>query len=245
VQRRSSWVEVFRYAKIALRAAGTWEGSVSNQSSTQEILRHFSAEFLAGRYRISEVIDVSTFKGHDLALDRAVNVREIRAFQKEQHIWRQKARQLVLVQNPNLFNVIDIVCDESRDFVVSERPRGRSIAESLSELRPLCPDEVLDLMRPLAGALDLTALSRVCSTFVSASSAYAELKRTFAFPSRERSHRESPLSNQSPPFLLKLDAWEPANPRKATALTRIDPPALGKAEPLSRGIGRRFFFLEC
>ena len=30
-----------------------------------------------------------------------------------------------------------------------------------------------------------------------------------------------------------------------TALTRIDPYSLRKTEPLCRGVGRRFLFLEC
>ena len=59
----------------------------------------------------------------------------------------------------NFLNIIDIFCDESSDFVISEFPRGRLIAELHSERSPSIPDDVLALMRPLADALDLIAAS--------------------------------------------------------------------------------------
>src|SRR6266481_2065876 len=107
-------------------------------------------QILAGRYKILKVIDASTFKGHDLALDQTVNVRELWAPQRDRDIWRQKARELILVRNPNFLNVIDMVCDGSSDFVISENPRGPLIAELLGERSPLGLDDVLALMRPLA-----------------------------------------------------------------------------------------------
>ncbi len=171
-------------------------------------------QILAGRYKILKVIDASTFKGHDLALDQTVNVRELCAPQRDRDIWRQKARELILVRDPNFLNVIDMVCDGSSDFVISEHPRGRLIAELLGERSPLGPDDVLALMRPLADALDLIAASGVCTASFSTRLVYTEAKRSFKCRPQERSQSALPQFSDSPSFLLKLDVWELVEPRK-------------------------------
>jgi hypothetical protein len=157
-------------------------------------------QILAGRYKILKVIDSSTFKGHDLELDQTVKVREeLCALQRDRDIWRQKARELILVRSPSFLNIIDIVCDESSDFVISEYPRGRLIAELLSERSPSIPDDVLALMRSLADALDLIAASGIC---------------TASFPTR--------LVYTEASFSLKLDVWELVKPGED-----MPPPLLG------------------
>jgi hypothetical protein len=181
------------------------------KNSTSTLL----GQILAGRYKILKVIDASTFKGHDLELDQTVNVREeLGAAQRDRDIRRQKARELILVRNPNFLNVIDIVCDGSSDFVISEHPRGRLIAELLGEHSPLGPEDVLALMRPLADALDLIAASGICTASFSTRLVYTETKRSFKCRPQERSQSALPQFCDSPSFLLKLDVWELVKPRK-------------------------------
>jgi hypothetical protein len=187
-------------------------------------------QILAGRYKILKVIDASTFKGHDLALDQTVNVREeLRAPQRDRDILRQKARELILVRNPNFLNVIDMVCDGSSDFVISEHPRGPLIAELLGERSPLGPDDVLALMRPLADALDLIAHSGICTASFSTRLAYTEANGSFKCRPQEGSQSALPQFSDSPSFLLKLDVWELAKPRKDI------PPSLLASKAQKRG----------
>jgi hypothetical protein len=172
-------------------------------------------QILAGRYEILKVIDASTFKGHDLALDQTVNVREEwHARKRNRDIWRQKARKLMLARNPNFLNVIDMVSNGSSDFVISEHPRGRLIAELLGDRSHLCPDDVLALMRPLADALDLIAASGIRTASFSTRWVYTEAKRSFKCRPEGGSQEELPQFSDSPSFLLKLDVWELVKPGK-------------------------------
>jgi hypothetical protein len=170
---------------------------------------------LAGRYKILKAIDASTFKGQDLVLDQTVHVREeLRTPQGDRDIWRRKARELMLVRNPSFLNIIDVVCNGSSDFFISEYPRGRSIIELLGERSPLALDEILVLIRPLAGALDLIAASRICAASFSTRLVYAEAKRSFRCLPQGRSQGSLPQFNDPPSFFLKLDVWELIKPRK-------------------------------
>jgi hypothetical protein len=170
-------------------------------------------QILAGRYKILKQIDPGTFKGHDLALDQTVNVRQaLGASQQDRDIWCQKARELIGVRNSNFLNVIDLICEESSDFVISEHPRGRFIAELVGERPPLVADDVLALMRPVVDALDLIACSGISWVFFSARSVYTEVNRSFIAPSQQNGLGcELP---RLPPFLLNLDVWELVKPRK-------------------------------
>ena len=90
------------------------------------------ATVLAKRYKILEMIDGDSFKAHDLALDQTVTVRQaMPTSPRDVDAWRQKVQQLVLVRNPNFLNVLDVVFDQSSGFVITEHPRGQSIAELL------------------------------------------------------------------------------------------------------------------
>jgi hypothetical protein len=172
-------------------------------------------QILAGRYKILKVIDSSTFKGHDLALDQTVNVREEpRVSQGDRDIWRQRAKELMQVRDPNFLNVIDMVCNGSSDFVISEYPRGRLIAELLGGRSPLAPDDVVALIGPLADALDLIAVSGICTASFSTRLVYTEIQRSFNCRIQSRSQRPLPPLNDSPSSLLKLDVWELVKPRK-------------------------------
>ena len=68
-------------------------------------------------------------------------------------LWRMKARQLALVRNPHFLNILDVVSEESGDFLVSEHPRGKSVAELLRERSRFDIEDVLTLMISRASAL--------------------------------------------------------------------------------------------
>src|ERR1700731_1339953 len=116
--------------------------------------------------------------------------------------WRQKVQQLVLVRNPNFLNVLDVVFDNSSGFVITERARGRSIGELLRERSSFELEDVLRLMTPLGGSLDLAATLTCCPKPISAWRLFTETRRSFAVNSEER-----PLS-ELPPCVVKLAAWE-------------------------------------
>jgi hypothetical protein len=166
---------------------------------------------LAGRYKVLETIDVDSYKAHDLALDQTVIVRKVLlACPDDSDIWRQKVRQLALARNASFLNVIDLVSEKSSDFVITESPRGRSIAELLKERSRCDPEDILALIAPLAGALDLAASLACCANSISARWLFAERRRSFAVNSEERA-----LAGL-PPFFVKMDVWELVRPRKNT-----------------------------
>src|SRR3984893_2916530 len=164
---------------------------------------------LAARYKVLETIDVDSFKAHDLTLDQTVTVRKaLLTSPQDRDIWHQKARQLALVRNASFLNVIDVVCEKSSDFVITECPQGQSIADLLKERSRFDPEDVLALVLPLAGALDLAASFACCANSISARWLFAETRRSFAVNSGERSLSELP------PFSVKIDVWELVKPRK-------------------------------
>ena len=164
---------------------------------------------LAGRYKVLETIDVDSYKAHDLALDQTVTVRKaLLTSPHDTDIWRQKVRQLALVRDASFLNVIDVVSEKSSDFVITESPRGQSIADLLKERSRFDPEDVLALIAPLAGAFDLAASFACCANSISARWLFAETRRSSAGNSEERS-----LSAWSP-FFVKMDLWEFVRPKK-------------------------------
>ena len=164
---------------------------------------------LAGRYKVLETIDVDSYKAHDLALDQTVMVRKaLLTSPHDSDIWRQKVRQLALVRNASFLNLIDVVFEKSSDFVITESPRGQSIADLLKERSRFDPEDVLALIAPLAGALDLAASLACSANSISPRWLFAETRRSSAVHSEERSVSEWP------PFFVKMDVWELVRPRK-------------------------------
>jgi hypothetical protein len=163
---------------------------------------------LGGRYKVLETIDVNSYKAHDLGLDQTVLVRKaLPASPDESDIWRQKVRQLVLAQNARFLNVIDLISVKSNDFVITESPRGRSIADLLKERPRFDPEDILALIAPLAGALDLAASLACSPNSISARWLFAETRRSSAL------NFEGSLSGL-PPLFVKMDVWELVRPRK-------------------------------
>jgi hypothetical protein len=162
---------------------------------------------LAGRYRVLETIDVDSLKAHDLALDQTVIVRkELRTSPHDIDIWRQKVRQLTSIRNASFLNVIDLVSEKSGDFVITEYSHGQSLADLLKEQSCFDPQDVLALVTPLGGALDLAASFACPANSISARWLFAETRRSFA---------ENSLSGLLP-FFVKVDVWELVRPRKDT-----------------------------
>jgi hypothetical protein len=164
---------------------------------------------LASRYRILKTIDAESFKAHDLALDQTVTVRQVLlTSQCASDIWRQKVQQLALLRDPNFLNILDVILDESRGFVITEHPRGQSIADLLSERSRFDLEEVLWLMTPFAGSLDLAAALTCFPDPISACWLFAERRRSYLADPEQR-----PLSESQSCF-VKLDIWELVRPRE-------------------------------
>jgi hypothetical protein len=166
-------------------------------------------KLLATRYKVLGTTDLGGFKAHDLALDQTVTVRQaLLTSRSAGDTWRQKVQQLVLVRHPNFLNVLDVISDQSSDFVITERSRGQSIEDTLKERPRLDLEDILRLLTPLAGALDLAATYSCCSNAISTCWLFTEMSSSFALDLGKRS-----LSDWLQ-FLVKLDVWELVRPRK-------------------------------
>ena len=167
---------------------------------------------LARRYKILKIIDADSFKAHDLTLDQTVTLR--RASLTSQCLvdsWCQKMHQLASVRNPHFLNVLDVITDKSIDFVITEPPKGRSIADLLGEEPGLELEEVLRLLVPLASALDLAASFSCCPNPISNCWLFTEIRSSFEVDCEQRS-----LCDKAP-FSVKLDVWEFVRPKKNVA----------------------------
>jgi hypothetical protein len=162
---------------------------------------------LARRYKILEAVDVDSFKAHDLTLDQTVTVRRaLLASQRAGETWRQKVQQLALIRDPNFLNILDVIVDKSGAFVITERSRGRSIADLLRESSRLDVEDVLRLMTALARALDLAADFGFCPHPISSRWFFTETRNSVSVDREQRSFSDWP-------FLIKLDVWELVRPR--------------------------------
>jgi hypothetical protein len=166
---------------------------------------------LAGRYRISNKIGAGIFKAHDFALDQTVMVRgPYRSPQGCDGLWRKKARQLALVRNPHFLNVLDVVSEESGDFLVSEHPRGKSVAELLRGRLRFDLDDVLTLMISLASAIDLAAFFACSWRSISTRDLFTESKYWIAV------NPETSSFSELAQLCVRLDVAELVTPIRNT-----------------------------
>ncbi len=164
---------------------------------------------LATRYKILEADEVDSFKAHDLVLDQTVTVRQaLLTSQRAGDTRRQKVQHLASVRDPNFLNVLDVIFDKSGDFVITERPRGRLLADLLRERLRFDLEDVLRLVTPLAGALDLAAAFSCCTSPISTCWLFTETTSSFALDPEKLSLSDWPR------FLVKLDVWELLKPRE-------------------------------
>jgi hypothetical protein len=167
---------------------------------------------LANRYKILERMGAESFKAHDLLLDQTVTVSQtILISERAGDTWRQKIKQLALVRDPRFLNVLDVISEKSRDFVITERPRGQSIADLLGERQRLDRKDVLRLVTSLAGALELAAAYSCYPKAISTAWLFIGTASSLAVNLDQRSHPEWP-----PLLSVQLDVWELVRPRKNT-----------------------------
>ena len=166
---------------------------------------------LATRYKILEADEVDSFKAHDLVLDQTVTVRQaLLTSQRAGDTRRQKVQHLASVRDPNFLNVLDVIFDKSGDFVITERPRARSLADLLRERLRFDLEDVLQLVTPLAGSLDLAAPFSCCPSPISTCWLFTETTSSFALDPEKLSLSDWPR------FLVKLDVWELLRPRETS-----------------------------
>ena len=162
---------------------------------------------LATRYKILENAGVDSFKAHDLALDQTVKVRQASlASSRAGETLRRKLRQLALMRDPHFLNVLDVISDNSSEFVITEHPRGHSLGDLLRGRPRLGVEDVLGLLAPLAGALDRVAALSCCPSAISTCWLFIETSNSLALDAEERSLPDWPQ------FLVKLDVWELVRP---------------------------------
>jgi hypothetical protein len=167
---------------------------------------------LASRYRILETVDLNSFKAHDLSLDQTVTVRRVfLTSRRAGETWRQRVQQLALLRDPSFLNILDVIIDKSGAFVITERSRGRSMADLLRERSCLELEDVLRLMTTLANALDLVASFSFCRHPISSRWLFAETISSVPVDREQRTFADWP-------FLVKLDLWGLVRPLDSSSL---------------------------
>ncbi|MGD2166445.1 MAG: serine/threonine-protein kinase, partial [Anaerolineae bacterium] len=115
-----------------------------------------------GKYRIRAKIGRggmgTVFKAYDPTLDRyaAVKVLAPHLVWKEEAIERflREARAAARLRHPSIVTIYDVGQDGDWYYFAMEHLEGRPLTEVLLERGPLPSSEVLDILRPLAEALD-------------------------------------------------------------------------------------------
>ena len=113
-----------------------------------------------GRYQIIETIGrggmATVFEAHDPDLDRTVAIKVLPSFHTEDPAFverfRREAQAVARLNHPNIIRVHDFGEDKGFSYIVMEHVTGGTLLDRLKG--PLPFPEALDLVAPLAGALE-------------------------------------------------------------------------------------------
>jgi hypothetical protein len=114
------------------------------------------------------------------------------------------------VRNPHFLNVLEVVSEESGDFLVSEHPRGKSVAELLRGRTCFDLDDVLTLMISLASAIDLAAFFACSRRSISTRYLFTESKYWIAV------NPETSSFSELAQLRVRLDVSELVTPMRNT-----------------------------
>jgi hypothetical protein len=121
------------------------------------------------------------------------------------------------VRDPNFLNVLDVIFDKSSNFVITERPRGYSIADLLRERSRIELEDVLRLVTPLAGALDFAAAFSCCPNPISICWLFAETRSSFAVDPEQRSLSDWPHFSR---WFKPVNDWETPVTQSSTVVCK-------------------------
>jgi serine/threonine protein kinase len=121
-----------------------------------------SGRILAGRYRILKEIGKGRFgtvyRGEDTKLGTPVAVKELDPLwcrdPKAMARFTREAKVAARLNHPNIVRVHDIFEEEGTYFLVMDYIVGESLKELLAEGKPLPLEQVVDIVRQVASALD-------------------------------------------------------------------------------------------
>ncbi len=114
---------------------------------------------LAGRYRVLERLGsggmATVYLAEDERLGRRVAVKRLSAERPEEDAARfeREARLGASLNHPNVVAVYDAIASDDGVLIVMEYVEGRTLAAALAE-GPLGPAAALEVLRPVAAALD-------------------------------------------------------------------------------------------
>jgi len=115
--------------------------------------------------KIGDGVYGSTYRSRDPLLDRQVAIKsyreELTASSDFMEHFRREARQLASLRHPNIITVIDGGEEEGRFYLVMEYLSGGSLAQMLRESNQLPLSKVIEILRPVADALDYAHSRRV------------------------------------------------------------------------------------
>jgi serine/threonine-protein kinase len=118
------------------------------------------ATLFCGRYRVVRRLGsggtATVFLAEDERLERKVAVKRLHGAEVTDvtaERLRREARIMASLRHPNLVGVYDMLTEDDDLFLVMEYVDGATLATVLDDA-PLPPDRVLELLRPVADALD-------------------------------------------------------------------------------------------
>jgi hypothetical protein len=162
-----------------------------------------SGTVLGDRYRLLEAVDPESYLAEDLALHQRVIVRKAIVTERPgMESWRERVLQLVSARHPNFLNILDWIPEGSSDFVVTECPKGNSVAELLKQRPALGLDNAVGLLRALDGALDLTAAFACHPNPLSIRGLFVETG------DQVNGQADLNILSSAPEFRIKIDAWQ-------------------------------------
>ena len=113
-----------------------------------------------GRYRVQEEIGrggcAYVFRAHDADLDRDVALKVLPRYHSEEPSFVarfiQEARAVAGLSHPNILQIYDFGEDRGFTYIVTKHVTGGTLESRMRQRHNL--DEILDIVYPLAGALD-------------------------------------------------------------------------------------------
>jgi putative two-component system response regulator len=115
---------------------------------------------MVGSYRLMERIGrggmATVYRAYHPALDRYVAIKVLPEFFAEDESYRerfqQEARSVARLTHPNILQIFDFGSEDGVAYIVMELVEGGTLADRLG--KPIELQAVLDVLEPLAGALD-------------------------------------------------------------------------------------------